>query len=124
MLAMSTSCGASFPRAGKPIAGALTELSGLILRAAGFVPKLGHFPEYVRIVQDEQGRILVARQEKGLGFLVRGKQGVFGVAAGFRSGGSLPHGVLHPGQRDGRLYAGRGSGDRRLAWGRQDGLRH
>ena len=94
MLAMSTSCGASFPRAGKPIAGALTELSGLILCAAGFVPKLGHFPEYMRIVQDEQGRILVARQEKGLGFLVRGKQGVFGVAAGFRSGGSLPHGVL------------------------------
>ena len=87
MLAMSTSCGASFPRAGKPIAGALTELSGLILRAARVLSgKLGHFPEYVRIVQDEQGRILVARQEKGLGFLVRGKQGVFGVAAGFRSG--------------------------------------
>lgn len=117
MLAMSTSCGASFPRAGKPIAGALTELSGLILCAAGFVPKLGHFPEYMRIVQDEQGRILVARQEKGLGFLVRGKQGVFGVAAGFRSGGSLPHGVLHPGQRGGRLYAGRGSGDRRAGLG-------
>lgn len=44
--------------AGKPIDGVLLtqelpELSGLIIRAAEFVPKLDHFSEYVKIVQDE-----------------------------------------------------------------------
>ena len=44
--------------AGKPIDAVLLtqelpELSGLIIRTAEFVPKLGHFSEYVQIVQDE-----------------------------------------------------------------------